>query len=379
MSKRPKTLSDGNQTSVRLALLVALVWSGDLLADGFRAEGSFSCSTFRDSKLYRKSERQFSVMYQDEKWSIRTSYLYPTNGVDYFEASFDGSNIYYLTKYTRLSGDTPGQNSGANLNTTSRAQNDSFGAVTKGEMPKFDISFIQAIWFVYASGNFFNKEQPIRTSSILGIGGVDDLRETFLQLRATHSSSALNLPVRFSAWNEGKRISFALPTEASRTQRTAQNAILVDAQPPYNHGFTNAIYDVAEHTEVSGFLIPRTFSFLIFTPKHGGKSSDELDLSVRIEGSALRVDRSLKPVTLPDTSARTFVMDKRLNRGSSTPTYWLSNENWLDEEQAQKKLGSRRVSNPGRRFAVSAILVIGLIGPAVFLGRWAFSKNKQQP
>ncbi len=333
----------------------------------FAVEGRFVCSTFAGERLFKKSERLFSVAVDGDKWVIRTMFAAQTNQVNrpkFFESYFDGDAIYSLTAFSNYEV----------AETGSGTLNDSMGTVIKGDVPEFDASFIQIIWMAYCSGRYFasiSSGQPI--SSLFGIEPLEEMSEPFLSAFTDQSNDTFGLPKTLVLWNKGKMLSFRRVGD-NKDGLSVKQAVK-DAPYPFNSGYTNCILEATKHQIVSSYSVPERFSVRFFNLQPDSSNSLSLKLSMQFEGDALLIKTkaagTLKP-TQPGT--KTLVLDKRiLTEQGGVQSYWALDRKWLPQHNVESlKTRTGRVEQPikhgfSKRMVIWLLLVLGVVFVVVTL------------
>lgn len=338
---------------------------------GFELTGTFTCETFHDGAAVRRSARLFRVCVGRDKWQIRTMYKDVTNEVKFFETSFDGVNLYTLVSFdtnrTRAHQTSAKQilaDPAGRTNQSPQPKNDSYGTVRTGLIPDFDVSLIQFVWLPYCSGKYFSSLPDRHVPPMFSIGAVAGGNFRFLTTQISWLPGDARLPNRITFWNEGEEVTFAPRSSATNQLQDALKSFSVQpvlrrAPWPYSEGFTNAVYEVIEVQAVGRSSIPTHFKLSLFRPKPGGQTSADVELATVVEGKAEIVNGSVAKIGPPEVSARTLIVDKRVNVGreSGGVVYWANGERWLSQRQAIVASGPKRRHLSSVRLLVTLVLL----------------------
>jgi len=188
-----------------------------------------------------------------------------TNGLDYQQVTFDGTNLYYVIdgEHMAARAKASGKKLAGNV-ANSFISND-------GEI--FHNPFapeVGTIWLAYGSSCFFadlktNLMEPPVDSD--GIGRKYSQPEFRKKLRVDYQrvNDALGLPSQVVYFDD------------------SVNIFGKRAPAPYDNGFTNSIYSVNSWTNCGGIQLPLTASFKFYYVKSGGTSSNDLALFKKFE------------------------------------------------------------------------------------------------
>ncbi len=155
--------------------------------------------------------------------------------------------------------------------------------------------------------------------------------------------------------------------------------------PPYDKGFTNAIFQVDAFTNVNDVAVPLSASLHLLRPRRGGTSSNDLDVLVEYQITLTNAGRAEEITDFqPALPGITAIRDERYG----VLNYFGTNE-WPTVEQLQngeyfKTLRSINMpvgmsAEPLTRRALQVALAILLISPAVvFLGRNVLKGKRKQ-
>ena len=110
-------------------------------------------------------------------------------------------------------------------------------------------------------------------------------------------------------------------------------------RPPYNQGYTNALYAVTGWTNVENLVLPTGFTYHLFEPVGGGKSKDDLRVIARAFGIITNFSTAHSAAGLsPELPVNSVVVDRRLMHAKDPieiVTY-SGNAGVISTEQARK-------------------------------------------
>jgi len=200
----------------------------------------------------------FTVVAEDCKWRIRTKRF--DESVDFFEAgSTDGKQIYLLASHTNITLEAI-----AELKDPVKAAelDVAFAQITPGEVPHFrSAEQICILWLAYASSCYFATRTNDQIEPVYWFGG-----EYFFNRGLTVpgnwqiEKASPHLPSRVVFFNDG----FLRAMDRGRTPVITPNSGV------YAKGFTNAVYQVTQFSEVNSFKLPSEFTLSTYRPKPSG-------------------------------------------------------------------------------------------------------------
>jgi hypothetical protein len=255
------------------------------------------------------------------------------------------------------------------------APNTAFGRAYHGVVPHIEAAReISPVWLSYASASYFRS----RTNAAVEPGFVSDASGRIYgppghpQLRGqwTLSESRPAFATWVTYFDDG----------IVRTPNGAAKRV-----PPYDKGFTNAIFQVDAFTNVNDVAVPLSASLHLLRPRRGGTSSNDLDVLVEYQITLTNAGRAEEITDFqPALPGITAIRDERYG----VLNYFGTNE-WPTVEQLQngeyfKTLRSINMpvgmsAEPLTRRALQVALAILLISPAVvFLGRNVLKGKRKQ-
>lgn len=225
---------------------IFLFYNISLLAEGFTVSGTIEFRAFRNKQTVYLENREFSLIYDAHTgcWKIRTS---KAGSIDYAEKSFDGSYIYGLnSQFLQTNG------------TISRAN---VGKIEEFAVPEPDGSRINTLWVGYASAGYFKS---LTNKMVYPPWLLDDptarLGGFAVEANWALNKDAVGLPAVviyksdgiFHGMNErnGKPITFR-------------------ERPPFDNGYTQAVFKVTESKNLGTCAVPLAFTFSRFSVASG--------------------------------------------------------------------------------------------------------------
>lgn len=231
-------------------------------------QGSAKMQMYFPDRTQEQSTVYFKMSLSGCKWLVRfvrDEGTNSANAADYREASFDGTNVYYLCNL-KSAIERQRKLGSNNLD----APNIAHGRAYQGSV--FHLRMVDEtspIWLAYASGCYLADIQGdlVEPGMVFdGVGGKYG-PPNHLKLKAQWllSESTPRFPTRVVYLNDGYMYS-----PHGRLQ----------CPVPYNNGFTNAIYQVERFTNISGLSVPCVSSLRIFQMSPNATTSTDLQLFV---------------------------------------------------------------------------------------------------
>jgi hypothetical protein len=217
--------------------------------------------------------------------------------------------------------------------------------VASGSIPFCSDAMVSPVWLAYASGCAFRDAASGRIKKFLTLSEYDfNIRSNDVPFFATYASKATtDFPVSIVFSNEGSTL---IPDGNGGAVKKVLN-------PPYDQGFINAVYEVAESETIQNQPIPKRFRITFYGGKAGAKSGSDTVVSVRYEGEAVSVRELTDPVeTEPVVPGKSWVYDGRLSAPGGGPLWYYStnpiyNTNDTNIGKIRRNLEEQyRLSNP---------------------------------
>lgn len=254
-----------------------------------------------DGRITQSNVVDFKIVVQDCNWKIREIRLGDTN-FDYFEASYDGTNLYKISNYQSAAERFQGGVQAAGGIIASATLDNSC-------VPHFiDIDELPVIWFAYASSCCLKQRTTVDSFEPISLFGNQVAAFPFLltgrfqlpfhQVRSSNSVA----PDRAVWLDDGLVYSEEGPVRKM--------------SPPFDKGFTNSVFQTLERTSVNGVEIPSHFTLVTYRPKIGAKTLNDLLASYLYEGwlsNSAAAKMSAVDFVLP-LPGGTHVVDQRFIR-----------------------------------------------------------------
>ena len=324
----------------------------------------------------------FTANIHDCTWLIRT-YFPETNifDLDYCETGTDGISVYFLKSYipsvtnkvtkhvTRVNGKRVVEE---RVGAWPKAE----GVVYRGIVPKPDESFCTPIWLALASGCVLNSNLTEVLPQLWPFDDPELLDQDFsLEAQWLMLSNNGNFAEQVVFFSDG-----------NYRARSLGKSVLLPAPPPYDKGYTNAIYRVESLTNFAGSMYPRDFVLKRLKPKTSGTSTQDLVLWTEYIGRVDRFEETVIPVGLPDIPSSAAIVDKRfLSQLGQSLVYLSSGKGWLAEEEARNLPNYRMAmvsgftaSKQDKRMSpvtVRAVVLIVLLGVPIVVVTFFHRRN----
>lgn len=272
-----------------------------------------------------ENEAKFVAQVEGERWVIRS---FPKANHDDRQIAYDGTLLYSVESLRRVIEERRTQ--GLPVNSTNVAM----GSVSKTALPNYHgMMELSALWLAYASATYFDNhpdnlvEPP--TTMWTAAGQTYETLHHQLKRVATIQRAAdqLSLPKLF-VWMEPGN---TLIIQKWGTQPYRH-------PPPYDRGFTNLVYSVAQTTNYHGNMLPAVASMKIHGTKREGQHGADLRLQssfdIRLESAGPLAASLVIPPRLPGV---TYVGDRRFVN-DSPPKGWvgyLARTNFPTEQEVR--------------------------------------------
>ena len=375
-----------------VAIAIAVVFSCSSLFAGDRAyevSGEISHRLSVRGKVIVEMFRDFTVRVDDCRWKIITTDI-GTNkfhrAIAAWETGCDGRDTYAMTRFDKEMRPTRVLGPGNSVETsiiTNIALPD-IAEVNPGMIPSRGPSFHAFVWFSLASACYLDEAPKGRLGQIWEYEDPErQYKEATMEAQVERLDSTLGLPSQVAFFSDGKY--YAVKDGRS---------VVVDGKPPYNKGWTNAIYKVSQATNFQGLRIPLSFTLLRYVPKNGGRTAEELVVFEETIGRVTRVSRSQDSSPfLPANELGRPVLDNRFRGNTEVPVVAKSKTGeWLDRSgveampsfkvqvasgqqyQRQKERAANRL--PAYRWVTYAAFIV--LAAAPFLVVLSKRKHKTQ-
>jgi hypothetical protein len=246
----------------------------------------------------------FHVYVKDCQWQVCVEPVQQKSPSEYFVISFDGRDQYTLGK--RTEGDSTSWG----------------GSVSPEKVPFFGPTpTAPVVWLAFASSCFVEKSGGV----LIPPYSIDVLR-TQLVIHVNHNAQMAPHTDQIVFMDDG----------FDRSGETAK-----PRKPPFDTGFTNAVYSVFATTNLGNFEIPIHFSLAVYRPVMGGMSGKKTELEFQYSGyvsnaSAACSLSSFVPNIPSPTMGR--VRDTRfaLSEARYQKPFAYETTNWLSVDEVEK-------------------------------------------
>lgn len=377
--RRLQRASFYSQTLTLLLFALTLRCNGALHVEGLiHSEAKIKFSPPIETKLTTR----FAVTTDNCKWSIRTERPQSNGSTLITEAGSDDPSRVFAVAYIRKPDGT----------LVTRA-----GIVRPGPIPHIsEEPIVRILWLAFASSCYFSNRSSDQMLDPLFSPQSPRLLDLDYQMPGSWQISDQtpflpNMVVYFSdgimrQWAE-QRDSWVKPPQMTAMPK------------PYDHGFTNHIYNVGKSVRIGAHVLPEQFTFNSYDRKSVGVDSNDLFLISEFIGIATNVHIIASPTTfLPNLPSAASVREERFVR-SSPPVhtfFYPSRGAWLSDsevtnmpqfasqvvKQSQQiaKIAARPATRPTPRTIPRAVLwgALTLITLVPLFVGWWLSQTKHK-
>lgn len=372
-------------TGVRVCATEMRSYPTSFLINGYGGTASFSLRT--SAETFR-SARGFSARFNDSLWLVR--FTGTSKDLDYVEMGTDGTNIFTVLSTESLY--KQAQSQGRPL------QNSASGTVTRGPVPK-ELAHPHAglLWFAFASAGYLRPNGSDSLPPLMLAEANSDilLYFGFKQNAELEPWSKADPRPRRAVWfhdgiiRDWAQRDFAV-VSAHRERRR---------KPPFDRGFTNAIFEATQFTNVGPYSLPLRLDYWVFTPKVDGKVNTDLALLQHhwLSVTNVTLGRPQGSFVPRPPDGATLVGDKRfaVKEGNFASVSYMQTNVWLTDDEAAKLLAKSKIQKTSQlseralkkdvathpsRISRSRIipLTIILIPTVIFLGFFFAKQNRKQ-
>lgn len=370
----------------------------------YEATGQLVWFRYSQGQIAKTAKRNFKVVAEDTKWFIRTEALEGPAKGKYDESYFDGTNLFTLTKF-------PISQSGTNLvpavfkagtNITTvysparAAANDSIGSVEPVVMPRFGPSLIAPVWLAFCSGAYLADAKGGRVAPVWDLP-INSVNNSSYPITAKWEllDSQRGTPARVVYHNKGLlwQLSGTAATDRSSGDElmevTELQAVFYPAPPPFDKGFTNAVYQVLTSTNIvyspkgiaesSLLTLPTAFQLTYMAPPYEGSGTDMITMwAIAAQVESITVGAN-PPRFAPEANLKTLVVDERIERKEpgQPPIRYLATHGIWAGEKGLASLGERK--HQVRLVIIRVLLVSLVILPplALLVRKWRKNKTNE--
>jgi RNA polymerase sigma factor (sigma-70 family) len=310
--------------AVTLAVVDTNVLSAGRAQLVFSAQGICRFTAFNSTGA-ETTDYPFTVSVSNGLWFMRITDIRSNTVAGYFEIGCDGQRTYYVD-YQEAWAQAAALHRG-----TGNAENVAVGIIGPQEVPHFPFAHqAGAIWLAYASGRYFDaatspRLQPAATLLVLFGRNVQPnsfaLQQAFWSRRQERPgvvASAVYLDDGIAGLRGGVPARWPAPLDA---------------------GFTNAVYQALEYTNVGALSLPTRATLNTFAPQLGDPRPRVVPkFTYEIMATNLTTSLLYTGGFRPQFPGKTFVNDMRF----STPdndlhvNYYVSDERWLTDGEVKK-------------------------------------------
>jgi hypothetical protein len=290
----------------------------------FSAEGICRLTAFNSTGT-ETTDYPFMIAVSNNLWFMRITDVRSNAVAGYFEIGCDGQRTYYVDYQEAWA------RAAALQRGTGNAENVAVGIIGPQEVPHFPFApQAGAIWLAYASGRYFDaatssRLQPAATLLVLYGRNVQPnsfaLQQTLWsrqERRPGVPASAVYLDDGIAGLRAGAPVRWPAPLDV---------------------GFTNAVYQTLESTNVSGLALPTRATLETFTPQLGAPRPRVVRrFSYEIVATNLTTRLVHTGGFKPELPGKTYVNDMRF----STPgydlhvNYYVSDGQWLTDAEVKR-------------------------------------------
>ena len=259
----------------------------------------------------------FKLYVRDNRWMIRVPHPHPR--AKSITMSCDGQALYELAMLEAKATDT--------VEISPPVQISSSGIVWKGAVSADMVPFyglepsLPVIWLALASSDYLDKTG----AKMIPAYSTDLIRDP-LPVSVNRMSDAVRLPNRIVFKDDGFDRRFGQPQKR---------------RPPYDRGFTNAIYSVSAVTNIGSVSLPCAFTLRVFGPEYSRS-----DGTVRLEREYVGTVTNISPscslqVFLPEMEGNGSISDLRFvspDALSKRPFQYRTSR-WLTAQEVEEMPG----------------------------------------
>jgi len=336
----------------------------------FEVQGVISAAMRRNGRLLPQPSVSFQMRVGESRWALKLLYPKPSPN-DYSELVYDGKDLRYITCFTsrveraRAMGKPIGVNG-------------CIGGVFRGEIPHLPfVHYAGPLWLAFASSRYFRARTNHWLEPVISYGapsGIYDHRSHYLQQSHWTTHPASGLPSRVMYLAAGYERSPKMPEIKS------------PLPPPFQKGYTNAIYTVDRWMTNAGVCVPKVASLRIFSlyydPQTGKPSGLKLFMIYKINTHSVRpVSEDLIPQE-PFIPTTAFILETRC--GPVEFSYLTREGRWLTVEEARRTpeyfaaLGKQREKNIIFSVFLTLFLFIIFAPPLLWLAQNWWKQTKPQ-
>jgi hypothetical protein len=238
-------------------LLVCMIFTGllcakeRLLGEGYSVDGQLEVVVNNLNEAGTTNRHAFRVEVINGRYKIKVSSW--GDNTNYNEYSYEDGTMFILHHLTRSKRLDSGPNNSRSLMEPKSLYP---AKVVDRQCPPNDGSRAQFIWFAYASSEFFKNVTNDMTLPIWDPEDPKTGRQPFeMQTKFELSRAAPGLPASVTFINDGFYKSYNPATKS---------VDVIPLNPPYDKGFTKAVYRVTAMTNTPHSEVPSSFVFTVY-------------------------------------------------------------------------------------------------------------------
>jgi hypothetical protein len=321
------------RADIKFAFIALGIWQGfvtcspsDAGAAEYEVGGRAQFRWYASGTTQEQVAVFFRLSVRNCSWYF-TYALESNNLADYMHVSHDGSQLFFVQSLETVS--EKKRKAGA-IDPTRHADNSGTASISEGEIfYNAALPEVPPVWLAYGSSCFFDshKEELVEPAMVQDGTGVEYGRAGSRKLKALRSMSDHFpfLPTRVVYLSDGQLYDF--------------NGKLIRYEPPYDHGFTNAVYEVHSITNHNGLELPLRSSLKLFDRVTNAMSASDLRAVGDYQIQLLTVKTNLSISSFqPPLPGRTVVADHRFY-GRENPQYFMELSNqWRSQWHRSKQV-----------------------------------------
>jgi hypothetical protein len=302
-----------------LPLAACLLAATRIYAGEFDVEGTVNYQSLRSN--YSPPPRKFRISVLDCQWRIHLEDSVPSSNqaLKFTEIASDGVDVYQLD-YPR------------------NPTNVIFATIVPGPVPLADGKLASILWLAFCSKCYLKE------------AGHGTVRPVWLVDERQFESGAYNVQ---ADWTNFAQSPFLLKNVVFYSDgldypfhgRPEQPTPL---SPPYNEGYTQAVYSVAQTMNDGNLLLAKDFSLTLYGPKPGGRSTSDLLPEAKWFGHVDKAaEKTSVRVMVPEIAEKVFVQDARFVNvltNLKTMNYIITN-GWLRADDPKLVQGVANARN----------------------------------
>jgi hypothetical protein len=291
---------------IPLVIAYGLLMANEVKAYEYEADGTLDGTNYlAHGSTTKLAQVTFKLYVRDCQWFVHITQQ--NAKTKYVEAGFDGQALY---KSAFLD-----EKSVANLTPKPVLWT---GSITPDTVPFFAPEpHIPIIWFALASGCYLNgaKDRLIPPYST-------DIKRDAIVANVTRLSAMPSLPQTVIFLDDGINRKFGEPSQHP---------------PPYENGFTNAIYIVNAFTNIGGYVLPSEFTLKVYRPA-SSTETNKIEILAEYDGYVNNFNpKCVLKTFIPDVESAGFILDKRFASADAAverPFLYKTNR-WLSKIEAE--------------------------------------------